>query len=146
MNSFFLTCLSWLRKLNSAAFFWSLANLFSYLDTFFSVGFMLNHVHRPYYCKVRVYIYLCIYSNWMERKRRIYCLKRGVTYNLPRRSFTWLFKSAICSDRTICALDSRFRVENETRKIMLISRLIAGKEWRKIEWERHPLTILSSNL
>merc|ERR1719154_281316 len=27
-NSFFLTVLSWLRKLNSAAFFWSLANLF----------------------------------------------------------------------------------------------------------------------
>lgn len=42
VNSFFLTCFSWLRKLNSAAFFWSLANLFSYLDTFFRVGFMLQ--------------------------------------------------------------------------------------------------------
>jgi len=42
VNSFFLTCFSWLRKLNSAAFFWSLANLFSYFDTFFRVGFMLE--------------------------------------------------------------------------------------------------------
>merc|ERR1719419_2041872 len=39
-NSFFLTVLSWVRILNSAAFFCSLANLFSYLETFFSVGFM----------------------------------------------------------------------------------------------------------
>lgn len=42
VNSFFLTCFNWLRKLNSAAFFCSLANLFSYLDTFFRVGFMLK--------------------------------------------------------------------------------------------------------
>ena len=41
VNSFFLTVLSWFRKLNSAAFFWSLANLFSYFDTFFNVGLML---------------------------------------------------------------------------------------------------------
>lgn len=41
VNSFFLTTLSWLRKLNSAAFFCSLANLFSYLDTFFKVGLTL---------------------------------------------------------------------------------------------------------
>merc|ERR1712173_431959 len=40
VNSFFLTVLSWFRKLNSAAFFWSLANLFSYFDTFFNVGLM----------------------------------------------------------------------------------------------------------
>merc|ERR1712054_702117 len=38
--SSFLTVLSWFLKLNSAAFFWSLANLFSYLDTFFRVGLM----------------------------------------------------------------------------------------------------------
>lgn len=42
VNSFFLTTFSWLRKLNSAAFFWSLANLFSYLDTFLSVGLTLE--------------------------------------------------------------------------------------------------------
>lgn len=42
VNSFFLTTLSWLRKLNSAAFFWSLANLFSYLETFFKVGLTLH--------------------------------------------------------------------------------------------------------
>lgn len=42
VNSFFLTTLSWLRKLNSAAFFCSLANLFSYLDTFFKVGLTLE--------------------------------------------------------------------------------------------------------
>lgn len=41
VNSFFLTTLSWLRKLNSAAFFWSLANLFSYLETFFKAGLTL---------------------------------------------------------------------------------------------------------
>lgn len=41
VNSFFLTTLSWLRKLNSAAFFCNLANLFSYLDTFFKVGLTL---------------------------------------------------------------------------------------------------------
>lgn len=43
VNSFFFTCFSWLRKLNSAAFFWSFANLFSYFDTFFKVGFMLGN-------------------------------------------------------------------------------------------------------
>merc|ERR1719468_536632 len=40
VNSFFLTVLSWFLKLNSAAFFWSLANLFSYFETFFNVGLM----------------------------------------------------------------------------------------------------------
>ena len=40
VNSFFLTVLSWFRKLNSAAFFCNLANLFSYLETFFKVGLM----------------------------------------------------------------------------------------------------------
>lgn len=44
VNSFFLTTLSWLRKLNSAAFFCSLANLFSYLETFFSVGLTLRGI------------------------------------------------------------------------------------------------------
>lgn len=52
VNSFFLTCLSWLRKLNSAAFFCSLANLFSYLETFFSVGFMLM-TSMEYYQQVK---------------------------------------------------------------------------------------------
>lgn len=42
VNSFFFTTLSWLRKLNSAAFFWSLANLFSYFETFLSVGLTLK--------------------------------------------------------------------------------------------------------
>ena len=42
VNSFFLTVFSWLRKLNSAAFFWSLANLFSYLETFLREGLMLQ--------------------------------------------------------------------------------------------------------
>ena len=45
VNSFFLTVFSWFLKLNSAAFFWSFANLFSYFDTFFNVGFMLKLVH-----------------------------------------------------------------------------------------------------
>merc|ERR1719468_974336 len=39
-NSFFFPVFSWFLKLNSAAFFCSLANLFSYLDTFFRVGLM----------------------------------------------------------------------------------------------------------
>lgn len=51
VNSFFLTCFSWLRKLNSAAFFWSLANLFSYFDTFFRVGFMLKKIRKCYTIK-----------------------------------------------------------------------------------------------
>lgn len=42
VNSFFFTTFSWFLKLNSAAFFWSLANLFSYLETFFNVGFTLK--------------------------------------------------------------------------------------------------------
>jgi hypothetical protein len=42
VNSFFLTTLSWLRKLNSAAFFCNLANLFSYLETFLRVGLTLK--------------------------------------------------------------------------------------------------------
>lgn len=42
VNSFFFTCLSWLRKLNSAAFFCSLANLFSYLETLRRDGLILN--------------------------------------------------------------------------------------------------------
>ena len=41
VNSFFFTVLSWFLKLNSAAFFCNLANLFSYFETFFSVGLML---------------------------------------------------------------------------------------------------------
>lgn len=51
VNSFFLTTLSWLRKLNSAAFFCSLANLFSYLETFFSVGLTLCVRVRGYALK-----------------------------------------------------------------------------------------------
>ena len=43
VNSFFLTVFNWFRKLNSAAFFWSLANLFSYFETFFSEGLMLKN-------------------------------------------------------------------------------------------------------
>jgi len=39
-NSFFLTVFSWVLMLNSEAFFCSFANLFSYLETFFRVGFM----------------------------------------------------------------------------------------------------------
>merc|ERR1719239_49823 len=35
-----LDCFSWLAKANLAAFSWSLANLFSYLLTFFRVGLM----------------------------------------------------------------------------------------------------------
>ena len=54
VNSFFLTCLSWLRKLNSAAFFWSLANLFSYLETFFSVGFMLTTSTGIINCRIEI--------------------------------------------------------------------------------------------
>ena len=46
VNSFFFTVFSWFLKLNSAAFFWSLANLFSYLETFFSVGLMLERDYR----------------------------------------------------------------------------------------------------
>lgn len=42
VNSFFFTTFSWFLKLNSAAFFWSLANLFSYLETFFKVGLTLK--------------------------------------------------------------------------------------------------------
>lgn len=42
LNSFFLTVLSWFRKLNSAAFFCNFANLFSYFETFFKVGLMLK--------------------------------------------------------------------------------------------------------
>ena len=45
VNSFFFTVFSWFLKLNSAAFFWSLANLFSYFETFFSVGLMLERGH-----------------------------------------------------------------------------------------------------
>lgn len=56
VNSFFLTTLSWLRKLNSAAFFCSLANLFSYLETFFSVGLTLCERVRGYTLKK---IYTC---------------------------------------------------------------------------------------
>ena len=62
-NSFFFTVFSWVRMLNSEAwkwkivavksvkiypwkcsltFFWSFANLFSYFETFFSVGLMLR--------------------------------------------------------------------------------------------------------
>lgn len=48
VNSFFFTTLSWLRKLNSAAFFWSLANLFSYLETFFSGGLMLSKIKMKF--------------------------------------------------------------------------------------------------
>lgn len=42
VNSFFFTVFNWFLKLNSAAFFCNLANLFSYLDTFFKLGLMLK--------------------------------------------------------------------------------------------------------
>lgn len=74
VNSFFLTTLSWLRKLNSAAFFCSLANLFSYLETFFSVGLTLKR-------KSVAYIGISGMFYW--------------TYNLPLKSLTWLLRSAI---------------------------------------------------
>merc|ERR1719336_795157 len=47
VNSFFLTVLSWFRKLNSAAFFWSLANLFSYFDTFCNVELINLKIFFP---------------------------------------------------------------------------------------------------
>lgn len=104
VNSFFLTCFSWLRKLNSAAFFWSLANLFSYLDTFFRVGFMLKEKRGEKHI---------IQNNnvTLQSARRTICHETACevweipivtdTYNLPRRSLTWLFKSAICTYRII---------------------------------------------
>lgn len=76
VNSFFLTTLSWLRKLNSAAFFCNLANLFSYLETFFNVGLTLKCIKE---FSVRFPVWL-----------------RLTTYNLPRRSLTWAFRSEIC--------------------------------------------------
>lgn len=42
VNSFFFTTFSWFLKLNSAAFFCSLANLLSYFDTFFKAGLILQ--------------------------------------------------------------------------------------------------------
>lgn len=100
VNSFFLTCFSWLRKLNSAAFFWSLANLFSYFDTFFRVGFMLEWRETLYN---KVVSSLCWWNsdeNFETKLASFLSLllqdKEKNTYNLPRRSLTWLFKSAIC--------------------------------------------------
>ena len=45
VNSFFFTVLSWVLKLNLAASFCNLANLFSYFETFLSDGLMLQDVN-----------------------------------------------------------------------------------------------------
>lgn len=79
VNSFFLTTLSWLRKLNSAAFFCNLANLFSYLETFFNVGLTLK-------------LQIAHFFNNLARHHQT----KEKTYNLPRRSLTWAFRSEIC--------------------------------------------------
>lgn len=81
VNSFFFTTFSWFLKLNSAAFFWSLANLFSYLETFFNVGLTLKQLRGHVVNRIG--------------KKTKYNEQYVNTYNFPRKSFTWLFNSLI---------------------------------------------------
>ena len=59
VNSFFLTCFNWLRKLNSAAFFCNFANLFSYFETLRNEGLMLRaHKKKTYFGLIESEMYL----------------------------------------------------------------------------------------
>ncbi len=89
VNSFFFTCLSWLRKLNSAAFFWSLANLFSYLDTLRREGLIL---HGRIFNEDK----WLVDRQYETRRMLPYYIK--ITYNLPRRSLTRMLISLICQE------------------------------------------------
>lgn len=72
VNSFFLTTLSWLRKLNSAAFFCNLANLFSYLETFLSVGFTLETNLRKKYFQVFIWVCAKVKQSLTSTKKSLF--------------------------------------------------------------------------
>ena len=69
-------------KKRSHTFFWSLANLFSYLETFFSVGLMLKCWRH-------------FNENSDESYFAAFARISSFTYNFPRRSLTAMFSSLI---------------------------------------------------
>ena len=72
----------WGSKKRSHTFFWSLANLFSYLETFFSVGLMLKFWRH-------------FNENSDESYFAAFSRISSFTYNFPRRSLTAMFSSLI---------------------------------------------------
>merc|ERR1719428_2429699 len=84
-----LDCFSWLAKANLAAFSWSLANLFSYLDTFLRVGLM----NLPFMSETDMLSSLI----WRSLRMTSLCRKNispSRLYHLSKYSLTIFFNSS----------------------------------------------------
>lgn len=141
VNSFFLTCLSWLRKLNSAAFFWSLANLFSYLETFFSVGFMLIAVKQYYYSFDKSFDPLSVFQ---RLNSKIYHFNKKKGYLQFTSKVVHLAVQVRDLQRSKFALVSRVSTLNLTNIMRVLRRIFTAKElgiYRNDPRWKHPITI-----